>query len=167
MKQLTWTEWVGVAIAVTVVAFFLLGGIVSGLFTGANETEATMNEENSQGSEINEVNATSSDASNVTSEPQGTGPSAVAGSVITVHYVGRLQDGRVFDSSVERGQPFSFVLGVGDVIQGWDQGLIGARAGEKKTLVLPPAQAYGAAVGHPLQNETLIFDVEVLGVELQ
>lgn len=89
---------------------------------------------------------------------------AAAGDVVTVHYVGRLTDGRVFDSSRERGKPFSFTLGVGDVIQGWDQGLVGAKPGEKKTISIPPEQAYGAVPGHPLQKETLIFDIEVLEV---
>ncbi len=102
----------------------------------------------------------------VTDVVVGTGEEAVPGKNVTVHYTGTLQSGQVFDSSVSRGQPFSFPLGAGMVIQGWEQGVAGMKVGGKRTLVIPPELGYGAqAVGTIPPNSTLIFEVELLGVE--
>lgn len=96
----------------------------------------------------------------------GTGPTAEAGKVLTVHYTGSLEDGTVFDSSVSRNTPFTFVLGSGEVIRGWDEGLVGMKAGGKRVLRISPDYGYGAQGGGPIPpNATLIFDVELLGVE--
>jgi FKBP-type peptidyl-prolyl cis-trans isomerase len=95
---------------------------------------------------------------------------AVAGDVISVNYTGKLADGTVFDSNVDpkfnHVQPFEFTLGAGQVIPGWDKGLVGMKVGEKKTLVIAPEDAYGAtgAGGVIPPNATLTFDVEVLGI---
>lgn len=96
---------------------------------------------------------------------------AVAGDVVILHYKGILEDGTQFDSSYDRGQPFGFILGQGMVIAGWDEGLIGAKKGDKKHLVIPGDKAYGdqeikGSDGKILipKNATLIFDVEVLEV---
>jgi FKBP-type peptidyl-prolyl cis-trans isomerase len=96
----------------------------------------------------------------------GTGDPAVAGKTTTVHYTGRLENGKKFDSSVDRGQPFSFPLGAGRVIKGWDEGVAGMKVGGKRTLTIPPSLGYGAqgAGGVIPPNATLIFDVELLGV---
>jgi FKBP-type peptidyl-prolyl cis-trans isomerase FkpA len=103
----------------------------------------------------------------------GTGAEAVPGQTIQVHYTGWLFDesapdnkGRKFDSSLDRGQPFEFQLGVGMVIAGWDQGFAGMRVGGRRTLVIPPELGYGArgAGGVIPPNATLIFEVELLGV---
>lgn len=96
----------------------------------------------------------------------GDGKEAQSGSRIVVHYTGRLTDGTVFDSSVTRGQPFSFNLGAGQVIQGWDQGFAGMKVGGKRKLVIPPEMGYGAhgAGGVIPPNATLEFDVELLDV---
>ena len=87
------------------------------------------------------------------------------GDQVWVHYTGKLQDGSVFDSSLQRGQPISFPLGAGRVIKGWDEGIAGMRVGEKRQLVIPPALAYGptARPGIPA-NSTLVFDVQLVGV---
>src|SRR3989344_2216420 len=96
----------------------------------------------------------------------GTGAEAAVGQQLQVHYIGRLQTGQIFDSSRERGQPFVFTLGAGDVIRGWDQGLIGMKVGGKRVLVIPPSLGYGAqGIGPIPPNATLIFEVELLGVE--
>lgn len=94
---------------------------------------------------------------------------AVNGTMVSVHYTGRLQDGTVFDSSIERGQPIQFMLGAGQVIKGWDEGIYGMKVGEKKTLTIPPEKAYGAAGYPPVipANATLIFDVELVDVTNQ
>ncbi len=100
----------------------------------------------------------------------GTGAEAVAGKNIAVHYDGYLSDGgkkgRKFDSSRDRGQPFTFDLGAGRVIQGWEQGFKGMKVGGTRTLVIPPELGYGArgAGGVIPPNAELIFDVELLGV---
>jgi peptidylprolyl isomerase len=100
----------------------------------------------------------------------GTGAEAKAGQTVSVHYTGWLdaggKPGAKFDSSRDRGQPFSFGLGNGQVIAGWDNGVAGMKVGGRRTLVIPPDQGYGArgAGGVIPPNATLIFDVELLGV---
>lgn len=103
----------------------------------------------------------------VTDQVLGSGEEAVSGKRVTVHYTGRLLTGRKFDSSLDRGQPFSFQLGAGQVIKGWDQGIIGMKVGGKRQLVIPPHLGYGAsgAGGVIPPDATLVFDVELLGVE--
>ena len=96
----------------------------------------------------------------------GDGAEAQSGREITVHYTGWLTDGTQFDSSIDRKQPLSIVLGVGQVIKGWDQGIEGMKIGGKRKLTIPPELAYGnRAVGGVIpKNATLVFEVELLGV---
>ena len=96
----------------------------------------------------------------------GTGDVAVAGKTASVHYTGWLENGKKFDSSVDRGQPFSFPLGAGRVIKGWDEGVQGMKVGGKRKLTIPSDLGYGSrgAGGVIPANATLIFDVELLGV---
>lgn len=98
---------------------------------------------------------------------EGEGEGAKAGDSITVDYVGTLEDGTKFDSSIDAKQPFTFTLGEHKVIQGWDEGLIGAKLGEKRKLVIPPEMAYGeAGAGDKIPpNSTLIFEVDVLAIK--
>jgi hypothetical protein len=96
----------------------------------------------------------------------GSGAEAKAGDRVTVHYTGTLTNGTKFDSSVDRGQPYTFTLGSGTVIKGWDQGLVGMKAGGKRQLTIPPHLGYGAVdKGTIPPNSTLKFDVELLKVE--
>ena len=96
----------------------------------------------------------------------GDGAEARPGRVVRVHYTGWLENGKKFDSSVDRGQPFSFPLGAGRVIKGWDEGVKGMKVGGKRKLTIPSKLSYGAqgAGGVIPANATLIFDVELLGV---
>lgn len=95
----------------------------------------------------------------------GDGAEAARGDMLTVDYIGVLPDGTVFDSSRERGKPFAFELGAGQVIAGWEEGLRGMKAGGRRLIAIPPVLGYGAnAVGSIPPNSTLIFDVELLGI---
>ncbi len=97
-------------------------------------------------------------------EVVGTGPAAKAGDTLSVHYTGKLQDGTVFDSSAGRA-PYTLVLGAGNVIPGWEQGLVGMQAGGKRLLIIPPSLGYGANDYGPIPgNSTLVFDVEVVSI---
>jgi FKBP-type peptidyl-prolyl cis-trans isomerase len=104
----------------------------------------------------------------VTDSTIGTGAEAVAGKKVTVHYTGTLESGAVFDSSKDRGAPFTFTLGAGEVIKGWDEGVAGMKVGGTRVLVIPPELGYGAS-GTPdgaiPPNAALRFEVELLGVE--
>ena len=103
----------------------------------------------------------------------GTGPDATNGRLVTVHYTGWLYSdtaadnkGAQFDSSRDRNQPFSFVLGTGNVIQGWHQGVLGMRVGGTRTLQIPSNLAYGSSGrGSIPPNSALVFDIELLGVQ--
>ncbi|MCG8455546.1 MAG: FKBP-type peptidyl-prolyl cis-trans isomerase [Holophagales bacterium] len=96
----------------------------------------------------------------------GEGTEAATGQTVRVHYTGRLADGKKFDSSRDRGQPFAFVLGTGTVIRGWDEGVAGMRVGGKRKLVIPPELGYGdrGAGGVIPPGATLVFEVELLAV---
>lgn len=96
----------------------------------------------------------------------GTGPEVRLGQGLTMHYSGTLEDGTKFDSSYDRGEPFKFVLGAGQVIKGWDLGVQGMRVGGKRKLIIPPALGYGEkGIGPIPSNATLIFEVEVLAAQ--
>jgi peptidylprolyl isomerase len=93
----------------------------------------------------------------------GTGCEAHKGALVTVNYEGFLENGEKFDSSIERGRPFKFVLGAGKVIRGWDQGLMGMKEGGKRTLEIPAHLAYGPrAIGKIPPNSNLIFHIELI-----
>jgi FKBP-type peptidyl-prolyl cis-trans isomerase len=98
----------------------------------------------------------------------GNGQVAKEGSHVRVHYTGWLTNGKKFDSSVDAGKPFDFTIGNGEVIKGWEEGVSGMKVGGKRQLRIPPDLAYGAegTPGGPIPpNATLIFDVQLLGVE--
>ena len=167
----------GIAVALAVVValgFLALGTPLLSSFGGmsANQQEMTVGTTTSLTS-----SPTTMDLSLAPGEPLptelvaadivvGTGAEAVPGSTVTVNYTGALPDGTVFDSSVGRG-PFTFGLGAGQVIRGWDQGVAGMKVGGKRRLVIPPDMAYGnQAVGGVIPaNATLLFDVELVAVQ--
>ena len=96
----------------------------------------------------------------------GTGQEAVPGSTLSVHYTGTFLDGKTFDSSVERGVPFEFTLGAGNVIQGWELGFVGMKVGGQRRLLIPPHLGYGEVGTASIPpNTPLIFDVELLEIK--
>ncbi len=152
MQKLNVNQWIAVAAGVLVVAFFLFGGTIMNLFNPV--TEQAVNTDASQ-TGVKTVDVV-----------QGQGAIAAVGDTVTVNYVGTLSSGKVFDSSIDRKQPFTFQLGVGQVIRGWDEGVVGMRVGGKRTLTIAPDFGYGGqAVGPIPANSTLIFDVELLNVK--
>lgn len=129
-------------------------------------------EDNDQGEPASETNAASQTQAGGQGElkketlQEGSGETADPGEMVSVHYTGKLENGQVFDSSVPRGEPFTFKLGAGSVIEGWEKGIAGMKVGEKRRLTIPPQMAYGERGAGPIPpNSTLIFDVELLDVK--
>jgi peptidylprolyl isomerase len=134
------------ALAVAAVLFIILGGRGGGSTPGGEVTTAS--------------------GLKYIDEVVGTGESPKPGQNVTVHYTGTLENGTKFDSSVDRGQPYSFRIGTGVVIKGWDEGIMTMRAGGKRRFIIPPNLGYGAAGSPPKipPNATLLFEVELLSV---
>jgi FKBP-type peptidyl-prolyl cis-trans isomerase len=127
----------------------------------------TNQEQSTENTNIGESNNTSKDNMEKVSK---NGLSAQAGDILVMNYTGRLTDGTVFDSNVDpkfsHVEPFEFTLGAGQVIKGWDEGLLGMKVGEKKTLTITPDKGYGdRAIGLIPANSTLIFDVELVAIK--
>jgi peptidylprolyl isomerase len=127
--------------------------------------EATAVEESEATGIVNDTGAVAAAEIEYIETEAGTGVQPRPGDIVSVHYTGTLEDGTVFDSSVEGGQPYTFVLGQGQVIPGWDQGIALMREGGKATLIIPPELAYGEAGRDPIPaNATLTFEVELVQV---
>lgn len=137
---------------VVIIIFFAAGSIYQYLSGNSNQTK----------------NMTQSDSKTTVVQDAvvGTGVVAENGKKITVNYTGYLSDGTKFDSSLDRGVPFEFTLGVGQVIKGWEVGIQGMKVGGKRTIIVPPEFGYGdREIGSIPANSTLIFDVELLKVQ--
>ncbi len=159
------TKGIAITIAVIVVLVFVgwVGGIFDQFLGTADTQQVAEVDQNATGTNnLNQVNNTQL---GIKDEVVGTGAEAVAGKSITVNYVGVLTDGTKFDSSIDRGTPFTFTLGAGQVIEGWDLGVTGMKVGGKRILVIPPNLGYGASSNGPIPaNSTLYFEIELLGV---
>jgi FKBP-type peptidyl-prolyl cis-trans isomerase len=139
------------------------------------KNKADMPSNNNENNIVNDISNTANPAVNVVSTNDAivapTAEVAKIGNVVSMNYTGRLVNGTVFDSNVDpkfnHVQPFDFTLGAGQVISGWDKGIVGMKVGEKKTLTIAPEDAYGATgVGGVIPpNSTLIFDVELLAIK--
>ena len=167
MRKISRNEYIGIVVVIAVAITFFVGiNFWSVIFGGgsSNNNQSDTTSQNNQQSMDNNI------TKNILVE--GAGDVSVAGDTITVNYVGMLQDGTKFDSSYDRGTPFSFTLGAGNVIKGWDDGLIGSKAGEKLSLTIPSVFAYGpngipdGKGGYVIpKNATLVFNIEVLGIK--
>ena len=144
-----------VAIIILSIVYFFLRGI--------NDPETQRMKQNNNQTQ----SATQDMTKNVEIEvlEQGTGEEAKNGDGVAVHYTGWLTDGTKFDSSLDRGTPFVFTLGAGQVIRGWDAGVVGMKVGEKRKLTIPPELGYGSTgVGPIPPNAALVFEVELLSI---
>ncbi len=151
MRTLKRNEWIAVSVSLFVIGFFFLFG--ENILSIINRNESSYSK-NMNTSEII-----------IEDTVVGTGQEALPGRQVTVEYTGKFTNGKVFDTSVGRG-PFSFVLGAGQVIQGWDKGVVGMKVGGKRMLTVPPEYGYGANDYGPIPGgSTLVFEVELLGVE--
>lgn len=146
---------VSLAVIIALAFLFLGSSIFTPFQTTDSQTPVTM-QENQPVTELT-----------VTDQTVGTGATAEAGDTVTVQYVGQLQDGSIFDASQNHGtEGFTFVLGAGQVIQGWDQGVVGMQEGGIRRLAIPAELGYGAqAVGPIPANSALYFDVQLVKVE--
>lgn len=172
MKKLGKNEKTAVFVSLAVILFFFAAASVVGFVSKGKITDNKSGNSASLGELIMEEEEAPKtiniNGMTITDIVVGTGEEAVAGNVITVHYTGTLTDGTKFDSSVDRGQPFRFVLGAGQVIQGWEQGFAGMKVGGKRKLVIPSDMAYGDRGQGPIPpNSTLLFDVELIAVSNQ
>lgn len=140
--------------------FFVVAGIACGCGGGSGKAET------SSPTKVQGPGTTMPSGLQYWDIVMGTGATAVPGSTVKVHYTGWLISGEKFDSSVDRGEPFSFTLGAGQVIKGWDEGVAGMKVGGKRQLRIPPDLGYGAdgTGGVIPPNATLIFDVQLLDV---
>lgn len=154
MKKLTKKEWVAVTLSVFVVGFFFVFG------------QYFMNFFTNDGASGLQVVNSESDSSQTEDLVVGSGETAEIGNRVTINYIGRLQDGTIFDSSSIHREPAQFVLGSGQVIEGLDKGVVGMRIGGKRTLRIPPAMGYGMNDFGPIPaGSTLIFEIELLKVD--
>ena len=165
---------IAVALALAVVVFFFVFGGLS-LFNQPQQPQTAAVDQTQQLPTASTTSITPTTMPTepvtqleITDEVVGTGAAAAAGDSVTVNYVGSLTDGTVFDASASHGTAsFTFTLGKGQVIKGWDEGIVGMKVGGKRRLVIPASLAYGnQAVGNVIPaNATLIFEVELLNVQ--
>lgn len=153
MKKMSVNQWLAVGAGVGLLGFLFYGqGVLSMIGFGGSTEDSGGPDLPVSGVETRDI-------------VEGTGAEAKSGDRLTVHYVGILPDGRVFDSSLDRNTPFVFTLGTGEVIRGWDEGLRGMKVGGRRQLFIAPDFGYGAnAAGTIPANSSLIFEVELLEI---
>ena len=150
MKKLSQKQWIAVAVAVVIVALFF----IVPQFTAGTPTPTGQSAQQA----MPQVQ--------ITDEVIGTGAVASAGSTVSVQYVGSFTNGTVFDSSIPRGTPFSFVVGGGGVIQGFSDGVVGMKVGGKRKVVIPSELGYGPDAHGPIPGgSTLVFELQLISVK--
>ena len=160
MQNLNKNQWIAVSVGLALLAYLLFTAPIMNFFNSATGTGDTAGSDVQANAQVPQTGVMVKD------DVVGEGPMVEPGDVLTAHYVGSLEDGKVFDSSLDRGVPITFTVGVGQVIRGWDEGLMGMRVGGKRSLKITPEYGYGAEqVGAIPPNSTLIFAVELLNAE--
>lgn len=153
--------YIAVAVALVVVGVFIFLGFFGMTGTAPQQPQSAETEAQQLLADISRSGSVSE--LKIIDTVVGTGAEASAGDTVTVNYVGILHDGTVFDASQNRGEPFSFTLGAGQVIKGWDLGVAGMKVGGTRLLAIPAELGYGErAIGKIPANSTLIFQVELL-----
>lgn len=175
MKNLNENEAISLFVALTVVAVIFFGAFGNpfektvATETGTDTVVIPDVENNPEAASAALLGATDAEG-NITKliiedSKVGTGAVVKKGDTVTVHYVGALQNGTEFDNSLKRGAPITFRIGYGDVIQGWEEGLIGMKVGGQRVLVVPPSLGYGAEVNGPIPaNSTLLFSISLIEI---
>jgi len=173
MKTFGTREWIATGLAVIAAIILFFGGGIWNMFKGVPASAPIAPITNSDSVTTSTEPTT---MQNISKTPgleiydlqPGTGEEAKAGLTILAHYVGTLTDGTKFDSSIDRGQPFEFTLGVGQVIQGWDKGIEGMKVGGVRKLVISPELGYGSRGAGNLipPNATLIFEVKLVAIQI-
>jgi len=160
MEKRSINQWAAIVVAVVVIGFFFVfGGTIESFFTDTLGTSKDLSPDTS-------MNENAKSQVSVEDMVVGSGDAAENGDLLTVDYSGFLSDGTKFDSSIDRGQPFQFTLGAGQVIAGWEQGLAGMKVGGKRRLSIPPELGYGEnGIGPIPPNSTLIFEVDLISVQ--
>jgi FKBP-type peptidyl-prolyl cis-trans isomerase len=156
-------------ITITIILAIILILIITAIYLFSQQNKMTLTASLNQPNQPeNQQTSNSYDIQGMKVEvlKEGTGEVAKTGDTVSVHYVGTLENGTKFDSSVDRGEQFSFTLGENRVIQGWELGVLGMKVGEKRKLTIPADLAYGdRAVGNLIPaNATLVFEVELFGI---
>ena len=182
MRTLKTREWIAVAVAIVAATILFFGGAIwNALRASFAPAEAPQAVTAAPDAQATTTSATASSTATITTmqnisktpgleiydEKVGTGAEAKAGQTISAHYVGTLVNGTKFDSSLDRGQPFQFTLGVGQVIQGWDLGIQGMKVGGVRKLVISPELGYGSRGAGNLipPNSTLVFEVQLIAIK--
>ena len=165
MKKLSLNQ--GIAVAVALVATFVILFFSSYIFGGASGAQ---NQATTQKAAVSDtVSNTASDlggAIKVENTAVGTGRAVNSGDTISVHYIGALADGTKFDNSYDRGEPISFTVGAGQLIKGFDEGVVGMQINGKRKITIPPELGYGAQQVGPIPaNSTLVFEVELVSIK--
>ncbi len=143
------------AILLGIASLILFGYFIFSVDTGKKPSEQTKN-----------INQDAGQTLKIEDTKVGTGAAVKSGDTVVMHYTGKLSDGTKFDSSLDRNEPFETQIGVGQVIKGWDEGIVGMKTGGKRKLIIPPSMGYGEQqMGNIPPNSTLIFDVELLEIK--
>jgi len=151
---------------VVIVIILVLGLIILMQVNKNSNNTSTTNTTTTNNPDSSPINTSTTSGLVIQDIKTGTGNAVVNGNTLSVNYIGTLTDGTKFDSSYDRNQPFSFVIGQGNVIQGWDQGMLGMKVGGKRKLTIPANLGYGnQPAGSIPPNSTLIFEVELLGIK--
>lgn len=164
--------WLGSGIILIVIIAVIVIGMNSNTPNSSKPTSSTLPTTSSRQNSSSVANSTSMSSTTTPSGLKiadtviGTGTAVKSGDTVTIHYKGTLLDGTKFDSSYDRNQPFSTKIGVGQVIKGWDEGIVGMQVGGKRTLTIPPELGYGPNGTGPIPgNSTLIFETELLAIK--
>lgn len=158
---MTLGEWIAVTVSLIIIVIFFWSFFM-------NNTDDTLQPTETPSTAIStSTSSTPSAGLKIEDILVGSGAAAKNGDIIAVHYTGTLTDGKKFDSSRDRGTPIEITLGAGEVIKGWDQGILGMKVGGQRKLTIPSDLAYGATGRPPVipANATLIFDVELMSIK--